>query len=206
MRRSPRGVARKPDKRGLKAGLPRCHVWKAGIHIRVDSWASKERQSTHLPTHIPDRRPGPPPFRWPPSAGHTCPGPARHATSIAAGAASLVQQPTEPSPEQVEGTPREAGRVAGAATRRPATSVVGVGGEFPPSCPCLKSLRLYSAKTDSHPLPDPPVRGPPPPAASPCVNVRLRRPRSRAVPPTPRLGRSRWGWGGGGAGVSPSAR
>ena len=36
-----RSVARKPDKRGLKAGLPRLHVWKAGIHVRVNSlsWA-----------------------------------------------------------------------------------------------------------------------------------------------------------------------
>ena len=60
MRRGPRGVARKPDKRGLKAGLPLCHVWKAS-----ESTAGHgRRQSTHLPTHLPDRRPGPRPFRW----------------------------------------------------------------------------------------------------------------------------------------------
>ena len=89
------------------------------------------------------------------------------------------------------GTPREAGRAAGAATRRPATTVVRAGGELPPSCPeRLKSLRLYSAKTDSHPLPDPPVWGPQPPAALPCACVRFCRPRSGAAP---RFGMSLWG-------------
>ena len=111
---------------------------------------------------------------------------------VAAGVVSLVQQPTEPSPEPVEGTPQETGRAAGAATRRPATTVIVAGGELPPSCPeRLRSLWLYSAKTDSHPLPDPPVRGPPLLAASrpsPCAGVRLRRPWSGAAATHPQTG------------------
>ena len=42
---------------------------------------------------------------------------------------------TDPRPEPVKGTPGDAGRAAGAATRRPATTEVGAGGELPPSCP-----------------------------------------------------------------------
>ena len=166
MRRGPRAFARKPVKRALKAGLPRCHVWKAGIHEESIQFSYQRiypvggRGGCYVADHhllVP-----------------RAPGRARHATSTAASAVSLVQQPTEPSPEPVKGTSLEAGMAAGAATRRPATTVVGVVGELPPSCAePLKLLWLYSAKTDFHPPPHPP-----PPAALPCAGMRLRRPLS----------------------------
>lgn len=165
------------------------------------------QQLTHLPTHIPGRQPGPPSIRRAPAADPTRPWPVRRATSSAADVASLVQQPTGSRSAPVEAASREAGRVAGAATRRPTAIVEGAGGELPPSClEPLKSLQLYLAETELPPLPDPPVRDPPPPAASPCASVRGRRPQIGAAPPRPQTQDESVGTGGWGGGDHPVSR